>query len=765
MLKMTSTNDLTDTLDKLNCIDGSYECVGCLAHGSFSSVFLAKTRRKGRRVALKVMPMDTRDDEEYKTFIREIDAVMKLNAGNESGRSKDDRDQSIIFFEDWYISNTFVCICMKYADGGTLAQEIKRKASRSPVEPYAERRIAWYALQLADALSFVHERGVAHHDVKSGNILIDASKGGKLLLADFGTSVQHGEESVGFTKSYAPPELLASYELDDFSNLRHEKTDAFGFGCVLYELLICDSLENISKDETLAQFIDRAGVEAAMMLPHMRLPWLPPNDKQSIIVGYSDWTKQLVISLLRRNVKDRLLPRQVREPLRSQQSPLVLDYVIAAKAAKPGAPLTIDNIQLGLLVQRGCHWDDGDSDGGIGSIGVVTQLDTDATYTWVTFPSTFPATIEPLCCRIGSAGKFELQVAPAVCDYVAASRSYRQNGTVVSQEKTRPGQILNLNCMVVGVHESRNILFAAPLEKKMMPPQPAPIIWRTDTTAFASPAEYCDHPGTWNLSLGLFVDKLQQEESDLVRSLFYGDKLSGAEKLSESEYPVEKIQRVQDTRLWESYACRKGKVALENWGLHNEIRAFLVCERIERHTLRDFQTKGKEFSINASLVHHKFNVKSTRSGLQMILCRVILGRVYDANRNTSRQRPVVIREESCHSRLVAKDLYASRGTSLIYPEYVITYCDKSNRAKVGAASTTTVQVSSTSSNSKRSPTKLCVICMENPVRYVLIPCGHTCLCSNCCAPSRLRKLNKKCPECRTKFSSAMAIYGRIVEDD
>jgi serine/threonine protein kinase len=61
---------------------------------------------------------------------------------------------------------------------------------------------------------------VAHHDVKPGNILIDASKGGKLLLADFGTSVKPGEECTGFTMSYAPPELLASYELDDFSHLR-----------------------------------------------------------------------------------------------------------------------------------------------------------------------------------------------------------------------------------------------------------------------------------------------------------------------------------------------------------------------------------------------------------------------------------------------------------------------------------------------------------------------------------------------------------------
>lgn len=41
---------------------------------------------------------------------------------------------------------------MEYADGGTLAQEIQRKAARAIVEPYTERRIGWYALQVRSLL-------------------------------------------------------------------------------------------------------------------------------------------------------------------------------------------------------------------------------------------------------------------------------------------------------------------------------------------------------------------------------------------------------------------------------------------------------------------------------------------------------------------------------------------------------------------------------------------------------------------------------------
>jgi hypothetical protein len=43
-------------------------------------------------------PMDTRDDEEYKTFIREVEAVVKLNTDSDNQRSQDDRALSIIYF-------------------------------------------------------------------------------------------------------------------------------------------------------------------------------------------------------------------------------------------------------------------------------------------------------------------------------------------------------------------------------------------------------------------------------------------------------------------------------------------------------------------------------------------------------------------------------------------------------------------------------------------------------------------------------------------
>lgn len=164
--------------------------------------------------------------------------------------------------------------------------------------------------QLCDALAFAHEKGVAHHDVKPANILIDASAGEKLLLADFGTALKPGEETVGFTKSYASPELLASHDLEDYADLRADKNDAFALGCVIYGLLMCKQLEDLSSDQTLAEYIsDGPGLEAALTLESMMLPWLPPNSTHNApFVGYSYELKSLVENFLRPNANERMLP-------------------------------------------------------------------------------------------------------------------------------------------------------------------------------------------------------------------------------------------------------------------------------------------------------------------------------------------------------------------------------------------------------------------------------------------------------------------------
>lgn len=75
-------------------IDGEFEQLGCLGHGGFGSVFLAKKRSSGRYLAIKVMLLDEEDSENQQSFLRELDAAVKLNTDSNNNKSQN-RDLAI----------------------------------------------------------------------------------------------------------------------------------------------------------------------------------------------------------------------------------------------------------------------------------------------------------------------------------------------------------------------------------------------------------------------------------------------------------------------------------------------------------------------------------------------------------------------------------------------------------------------------------------------------------------------------------------------
>jgi hypothetical protein len=163
---------------------------------------------------------------------------------------------------------------------------------------------------------------------------------------------------------------------------------------------------------------------------------------------------------------------------------------------------------------------------------------------------------------------------------------------------------------------------------------------------------------------------------------------------------------------------RKQKVSIENWGIDNEIRAFLVSpDELNATNLHNFQSSGKQFSTNASIIHYKFNKKAVGKKSQMLMCRVAVGRVFGecGKAPTSRSLGSILK---CHSEVIGNDIFSCRGPCLAYPEFIITYRDISTRAQK-----TQHLGEDAHQTCGRSESKMCVICMERPVRYLTIPCG------------------------------------------
>ena len=126
---------------------------------------------------------------------------------------------------------------MEYVEGLTLSAKIG-------AEPLASGEIVDIAIQVADALSEAHAKGITHRDIKSANIMITAR--GLVKVLDFGlvkmraTERQEGASQMTTaattepglvlgTIKYMSPEQAVGQEVD-------ERSDLFSLGVVMYEM-------------------------------------------------------------------------------------------------------------------------------------------------------------------------------------------------------------------------------------------------------------------------------------------------------------------------------------------------------------------------------------------------------------------------------------------------------------------------------------------------------------------------------------------------
>src|SRR5262245_46392328 len=126
---------------------------------------------------------------------------------------------------------------MEHVDGRTLADVI-------PNGGLSLNRLLGLALQLVDAVSTAHERGVIHRDLKPANIMLTAHDRVKVL--DFGLAKLReaegendeatlppqdltGEGKIVGTVAYMSPEQAEGKTIDG-------RSDIFSLGILLYEM-------------------------------------------------------------------------------------------------------------------------------------------------------------------------------------------------------------------------------------------------------------------------------------------------------------------------------------------------------------------------------------------------------------------------------------------------------------------------------------------------------------------------------------------------
>ena len=132
---------------------------------------------------------------------------------------------------DYIFTPRHLYIVLELLDGGELFERLQRK------KKFTERMAASITRQIADALHYMHSKGVVHRDLKPENILYEnKTEAARIKISDFGLSrdisIQNArplKTSCG-TPGYVAPEIIRQQAYDD-------SVDLWAAGVIIYILL------------------------------------------------------------------------------------------------------------------------------------------------------------------------------------------------------------------------------------------------------------------------------------------------------------------------------------------------------------------------------------------------------------------------------------------------------------------------------------------------------------------------------------------------
>lgn len=166
-------------------------------------------------------------------------------------------------------------LTMEYMPGGSLTTLIRQE------ERLPENVALPIAVQIADALMYIHSRNIVHCDIKPDNVLFDAQ--GNARLADFGICWRPGDPFPEFGhEGYSSPEHFqgaqeASSRAEGPRRLS-PASDVFSLGVVLYEMLV--GRRPIAPNETTSE----------------HKPIHPPSSEEGIVVSKA--LEQVLMAML-----------------------------------------------------------------------------------------------------------------------------------------------------------------------------------------------------------------------------------------------------------------------------------------------------------------------------------------------------------------------------------------------------------------------------------------------------------------------------------
>ena len=215
-----------------------YRLLEKIGEGGMGVVWKAQDTLLGRTVAIKVLPPNAaRDEARRQLFLQEARLASSIS------------DAHIVQIHDLGREGHLDFIVMEYVEGKPLSRIVHGR-------PLPPDKVVGLGLQVAQALSRAHRRGLLHRDLKPGNILVTPD--GDVKVVDFGLatllapldtsrsseaptqSLPGPGQEKSSTEGWPRPPLVGTLPYMSPEQARGEKLDArsdiFSLGTVLYEM-------------------------------------------------------------------------------------------------------------------------------------------------------------------------------------------------------------------------------------------------------------------------------------------------------------------------------------------------------------------------------------------------------------------------------------------------------------------------------------------------------------------------------------------------
>ncbi|KAJ2918558.1 hypothetical protein MD484_g1902, partial [Candolleomyces efflorescens] len=195
-----------------------YERLETVGKGAYGSVHKGREKDTGNVVAIKIIDLDTPDDD-VADIQREIALLTQL------------RDApNVTKYYGCYMDGPRVWIVMEFAQGGSVLSLMKASKNDCIEEKYVSIIIR----EVLVGLAYLHKVPVIHRDMKAANILVTAT--GKVMIADFGvsallTTVSSKRNTLTGTPYWMAPEVIQGVNAYD------TKADIWSLGIMIYEMI------------------------------------------------------------------------------------------------------------------------------------------------------------------------------------------------------------------------------------------------------------------------------------------------------------------------------------------------------------------------------------------------------------------------------------------------------------------------------------------------------------------------------------------------